>query len=216
MVVGIIQEHSVMVVAPMKPIEIPSIGPPPTNALGISFAAPREPRRPPESWKESEGILVEVNDPEKREDILELFHASNGGMDANRYEVTSLKRVQSTVQWDAYARTREAIAVDNWGVTNEKRLFHGTNLSAVSVETLLVQCADFYQGLCSDGGRRSFEQMQFAEKASRSHDNSWSARCGEMKTVLARVTLGRVLNQDESPSVFLNYHSKRLESAAFR
>jgi hypothetical protein len=96
MVVGIIQEHSVMVVAPMKRIEIPSIGPPPTNALGISFAASREPRRPPESWKESEGILVEVNDPEEREDILELFHASNGGMDANRYEVTSLKRVQST------------------------------------------------------------------------------------------------------------------------
>jgi serine/threonine protein kinase len=216
MVVGIIQEHSSMLVAPMERIQITSIDPPPTNALGISFAAPREPRRPPESWKDSEGILLEVNDPEEREDILELFYATNGGMDANRYEVTSLKRVQSTIQWDAYARTREAIATDNWGVTNEKRLFHGT-LSGMSVGTLLSQCADFYQAFFrSNGGTKSFERMHFAKKAARAHlDNSWS-RSGEMKTVLARVTLGRVLNQDESPSTFLNYHSKIFESAEFR
>ena len=217
MIVGIIQEHDVLLVAPMKRIQIPSIGPSPTNALGISFAAPRVPQRPPESWKDSEGILLEVNDPEERQDILELFYASDGGMDANRYEVTSLKRVQSTVQWDAYARTREAIAADNWGVTNEKRLFHGT-LSAVSAETLLSQCADFYQGLCRSLGGKPFERMQFAKKASLAHlDNSWSRRSGDLKTtVLARVTLGRVLNQYESPSALLNYHSKRFGSGSFR
>jgi serine/threonine protein kinase len=217
MIVAIIQEHSVMLVAPMKRIQIPSIDPPPSNALGISFAAPREPRCPP--WKDSEeGILLEVSDREERQDILELFYARNGGMDSNRYEVTSLKRVQSTVQWDAYARTREVIAADNWGVTNEKRLFHGTS-SAASVETVLRQCADFYQGLYrSYGGTKRFKQMQFAERASLAHLDNSRSRSGEMKTiVLARVTLGRVLNQGESPSGFLNYHSNRFESgAAFR
>lgn len=214
-----------IIVAPMKQIQVAMLalnvpGPVPVRSLH-----PRKPIPPPDTWKPELGLMVEVTDPEERELVIEPFFGLHGGLDIQNYEIVSIKRIQLNSMWDAYSSCRESVAAENWGVINEQRLFHGTGQQH-SPEMLLSSPEDFYQK-CATGGmgggspsaiRFSSESKVGDQYSYRFSDSGPSMR----QMVLSRVALGRMddrrANQERParPPSFgpLDFHSVQEQGAS--
>ena len=203
-----------ILVAPMQKIIAPTqnINLPPSVTIDVP---PKRPKKPPASWDrtstQQQVHLVEVTDPTEKSLILEPFYALQGGLDIQNCEITSIKRVQCESLWTEYASFLETVAMENWGVPNEQRLFHGTGQH--SPETLLSSPSEFYQKCVGIMGR----EISF------SAESTLADRCGyrlpnqglTVKQIfLSRVALGRVKDDRHNsvrPAVFkkpLEFHSK--------
>jgi hypothetical protein len=216
MVVGIRREQNLLLVAPTQNISIP------TQPLTPPAPLPIEPMRPsgelhptPDHWKLDAGLFVELNDltemsaMKERQDVFDLIFDA-GGMDIQACEVVSIKRVQATELWQDYAATREGIAVEHWGMANERRLFHGT--LDISPEDLLRDSPrDFYQHSSTLGDRDDVFGRQICFHATIMGAISYlnRTRSGEIQVVVSKVAVGRVMVGDpqQAPD-HCNHHAE--------
>jgi serine/threonine protein kinase len=212
MVVGV--RDDLVLVAPLEQITIPTIPAMPVQPPAVPQLLPRKGSGTPENWQPNEtSVLVEVVDFGEKSKVVDLFFSNRGGMDIQAFEITSIKRVQSIELWKVYAESREHVAAENWGVANERRLFHGTR--TFSPATLLHDhTSEFYQK-CSYGGMAlDSRDIRFSPRASWGDENGHRQSNGERQIVLSRVALGRVrersIDRPQSPQIM--FHSEKKPS----
>lgn len=212
-VLGVNDEQRFILVAPLERIVIPPIAGAPVHYPSIQLSIPHKPRSElPKHWQPSEGFFVDVTDIEEKSGVIERFHSTEGGMDIQDYEITSIKRIQCPELWELYTVNREGIAAENWGLANEQQLFHGTGTACP--ETMLRDWSDFYQN-CSYGGNDIGSREIRFSGAKWANETGHRQGTGERKIVLSRVALGRVLERpknDPTPFAFENsscFHSEK-------
>jgi len=108
-------------------------------------------------------------------------HRQQGGY--KNFEIVSIHRVQNPTMWTQYFFTRERIALENGGVSNERFLFHGTSSSTASViikEGFDVRVAAL-TGMFGAG-------IYFAENSSKS--DLYTGSSVTKTLILCRATLG--------------------------
>jgi serine/threonine protein kinase len=221
-------QNLLLFVTPMEKIMVPAL--PftlPIQPMPVVVVNPRKPLPPPDSWKPELGLYFEVYDVDEKSLVTTPFYSMQGGLDIQTYEIVSIKRVQSANMWEAYARAREMVAAENWGVVGERRLFHGIPpnappealLSCATPHELLYQRSwDAVTGLQNSSNEICFsEESQFGDHFSFKPPTSPDGTVRQM--VLSRVALGRMddrcnINNEHStppprPSHFdpLEYHS---------
>lgn len=123
-------------------------------------------------------------------------------------EIVSTKRVQMVNLWRNFAQASESVAAENWGVSNQQRLFVGTR--GMCPETLLRSLSDSsFVEKCENALSGRLPLSKGARAANR---YAHRATTGMLTIVLSRVALGRVLkgissNESSDTSVSLTYHS---------
>jgi serine/threonine protein kinase len=142
--------------------------------------------------------LVDVTGVE-RSMIVEAFFSVNRGMDIQEYEICQIQRVQSIDLWANYARHRELVMDQNWGLSNEQNLFFGT-LHDDPVQQLSnpsVSLASFFKKkLYGPADRLPGSEPGVIFSSSRLSDG-WAFQARDdpnnlRRLVLARVELGRI------------------------
>lgn len=202
-IVGVDTCRGLVLATPMEQIIVPSLPKRrPWSTNNTSFAAPCEQARPPSSWQPELGLHAQVLDAQERSDVLRLFYKKSGGLREEEYAVESIQRIQDTRLWESYARQREVIATENWGIVNETQAFIclGVPLEGITSASM--------QNFQSTG-------KQLSEKASIVHDacNAKAAR-GRLQMMLACVALGRVDANEigNTPGISsTKYHSAMME-----
>jgi serine/threonine protein kinase len=202
-----------ILVAPMEKVQIPALPVALPGPVAVRTSNPRQPLPPPRTWNLNLGRLVEVTDPDEKDLVIAPFFADRGGLDIQNCEIVSIQRVQLEQMWTAYASCRESVAGENWGVANEKRLFHGTGRQAP--EELLMSPSDFYQKCTAglSGGNPNEIRFSLESKAGDAYSYRHANLLRQM--VVSRVALGRVDDRrpDQErpvrPPTFdpLDYHS---------
>lgn len=81
----------------------------------------------PEHWTD-DALMVDVTDVFEGRCVADQFHASNGGLSKEGFEIVSIQRVQSRTLWNTYNRVKDEISLENWAMANECRVFHGTGM----------------------------------------------------------------------------------------
>lgn len=138
-------------------------------------------------WNPNGSWLPKVIDQQEQDFVIAMAFA----LVQDGYKILSVQRVQSPSLWDAYARRREEIALENWGCPNEQRLFHGT--SSVQPDTIINDPIGFDPRFCDQGafGRGSY----FAVNPMYSDAYRYSPPHSMIyQMFVARVALGRVQN----------------------
>jgi len=215
MVVGVDYEQNRFMVAPMERITVPALQVSlPIEPAPVGPANPRKPMSPPESWTNADGAQVEVVDDDEKGLVIEPFYAIHGGLDLQRYEIVSVKRIQQESMWTSYALACEQVASESWGIVNERRLFHGSGRNLP--EHLLGTPDSFYQ-LCSASSSGGSGELIFSAQSKFGDKHSYRTPSDStLRTmIMSRVALGRVderTNNDgrpARPSQFapLDFHS---------
>ena len=177
-VVGSRPETNQLIVVPTEKIKV-AAQLPSQQIASPSFVGQRKPINQPEYWDHTKGLLVEVTDVGEKRQIVDLFFATEGGMDLQMYEITSIQRVQHPAHWKEFAITRESIANENWGLVKEEKFFHGTG--DCSPENFIQNPAqNFHFNLLYTKNART--------AVNRVHRQS----SGTKQLILSRVALGRV------------------------
>jgi serine/threonine protein kinase len=168
----------------------------------------------PATWQEqsesSDGQTVQLinvtNNGPERSKIVENFYSISGGLDIQAYEICTIQRVQSVSMWSEYVRCRETVVAENWGISDEKHLFHGTEphdpLELLSSPS--ISLPSFYIP-----STRS-HTMSFSAKAQFGDNKSWHASRDDIRRmVLSRVELGRARDPfwSQSDTSTQDYHS---------
>ena len=204
MVVGFHPDQKHLLVIPLALFfDVPTL--PHKAPIPESFDIPRrQPQSPPESWQSDGHLIVEVTDLQEKGDVVEEFYSTNGGMDIQEFEVVSVKRVQSVEMWSRFAREMASVAAENWGLSNQRRLFLGTRNRCP--EALVRSRTEISPPALDNLQFRFFAGARFADQ----HAHRQTAT--SFRTiVLSRVTLGRL---KDNPSCNYNpnplpYHSER-------
>lgn len=134
-----------VLLAPLKRISVPRL----PFTLDIhprepgEFVQARKPMPEPEYWSNDNAasginpqpdLTVEVIDDEEKRRVLKYLFAPGGGFETQLNQIISIKRFQQRDLWRIYAEKCEQVALENWGIVNEKFLFHGTKSSNISPE----------------------------------------------------------------------------------
>jgi serine/threonine protein kinase len=210
MVVGTRPHTKQLIVVPVEKIKITTQPVPPESSV-VSFVGPRKAEEIPETWDlNAHDVLVEVTDVDEKQNVMERFFSTDGGMDLQYYEIASLKRVQSQESWKEFSRTKASIASEYWGVVNEQRLFLGTEDTSPQ---MLVQFPGHYFQVNSEGGARILaNKIAFHKKASNVRNSAYrDPSTNVFQVILARVVLGRVKYRDAGTTDSLDlftYHSE--------
>ena len=172
---------------------------PPERPVVMKPAPPLDPEPYPSNWELNRGRLMEVKDKTVWDSTLSLIFNKCGGLSRDRFTVLSIKRVQCVRYWEAYARRRETVAIENWGQANEKRLFHGT--SKIAPSTFLNDAVGFGPRFLNKG---CFSHgAHFSENAAYSNEHAYKVEDANNSTsfqmFLSRVALGRMDTTDVSP-----------------
>jgi len=191
-------------IAPLNKVNIPFI----SHNLPVcpiqEFVGPNSNCSPcPEYWDLDRGQIVEEDCLHKKDAITEMFFSEHGGMNIQEYEITSVKRVQIEQLWSSYAHTMEDIAIEAWGLCNERYMFLGTGRH--SPETLLqTDPENFFHEIVSKRSRTKHLHGKIYFSTSSAYQDYYSFRDwganGEKKLILSRVALGRVLQSRPSTS----------------
>ena len=172
----------------------------------VSSVGPRKAQSQPSHWVPNGGILVKEENLSQRDSVTELFYSDRGGMDIQKYEIISIKRVQSIELWKAYTEVRSGIAASNWGVCNEQRLFLGTAGRDPTKLLLEDPTTLFYSSFHSDG-------VTFTNIPSHAHRKCFHRKGPNLQNhqeiVLSRVTLGRTKDTISTQDSSLFSHSIR-------
>lgn len=190
-IVGVNHDQKYLLMAPLQSVNVPTIQQaksfrPPIHAPVM----PRQSRPPPDTWQLDGDLLIEVGDTPERTEILEAFYANQGGLDIQEFELISIKRVESTDLWSKFADASEAIAAENWGVSNQRRLFIGPR--KICPENLLQSgLEDFFGNLFS-----SVNDICLYQNAKMAKNDAYQYSSGIRALVLSRVALGRVKDLD--------------------
>jgi serine/threonine protein kinase len=205
-----------------KPINFRNLAP------KSKFVGEREQYSEPTSWnRHSHDLMVEVTDDFTRAKILQKFYRAVD----NHYLVTSVKQIQVRIladffiphtndslsylyfsfittsnkcpkAWLAFAKKREAISLENWGIPNERQLFFYFHES--NVETNLP---NFHNYLESQVGVSS---MVLRGKLRLNRVR----RANQYQVILARVALGRIFDGNSTYNVErcteLKFHSEKI------
>jgi len=199
-IVGIHHDQKHLLVAPLQSIDVPTIQQaksfrPPIQAPVI----PRKSRAPPDTWQLDGNLLVEVGDTPERTEVLEAFYANHGGLDIQQFDLISIKRVESTDLWSKFADASEAIAAENWGVSNQRRLFIGPRNNCP--DNLLQSGL----GLIELFGNSEICLYQHAKMAK---NEAYHYSSGIRALILSRVALGRVNDlQAQRRGLSVAFHS---------
>ena len=182
----------------------------PSNTF--SLVGPRKVQSQPSHWVPNGGILVEEENLSQRDAVTELFYSDRGGMDIQKYEIISIKRVQSIELWKSYSEVRSDIAASNWGVCNEQRLFLGT-AGRDPKELLEDPPTLFYPFFHSDG-------VTFTNIPSQAHRKCFHRKGSNLhnhkEIILSRVTLGRIKFTGSTLYSSLSSHSiRKLSGGSF-
>ena len=169
-----------------------------------SFVAPRECARPPSWWQRELGLHVNVVDEEERSNVLELFYDTSGGLKEDEYVIESIQRIQDIGKWECYARRKESIAMENWGIPNEILSFweYCNGLSTTNMQKL-----------------QSSSNLEFSPHADMIHNkrNAFSIST-QLHMVLGYAALGRVYDcNDRGAGTILmtKYHTRMMEEGLF-
>lgn len=194
-------------VAPTGKISIP-----PRNSLSPVMTPPTAGRRVPRSipFPFAGHPLPEVVDHEERMSVSNLVWSSNGGLDSSEFAITSVIRVQSAALSKAYKDRYGEVALQNWGMANERRMFHGTGMSdpkRVIQGTMVME--EIFGNLrphpahLQSARRGVTETRAYSEEFNRAialtespvaaHEHAYEVESGFRQIVLCRVVLGRTL-----------------------
>jgi len=172
----------------------------------VSSVGPRKAQSQPSHWVPNGGILVKEENLSQRDSVTELFYSDRGGMDIQKYDIISIKRVQSIELWKSYTEVRSGIAASNWGVCNEQRLFLGTAGRDPTKLLLEDPTTLFYSSFHSDG-------VTFTSIPSHAHRKCFHRKGPNLQNhqeiVLSRVTLGRIKDTISTQDSSIFSHSIR-------
>jgi hypothetical protein len=216
MVVGTRPGCHMLLVAPMQRWTIPALPGSQIYSLTAPTVAARKPKDTPSFWQ-GESTLVEVTDTEERRCVVDLFYNETGGLNIQTFEIVSITRVQSKELWQSYSRSREDVAIENWGQASERRIFHGTG--NVSPEDLVNEPSNMDSSLGRSRALLSEELLVsdgkivlLEKQVALAHRMAHVPRSGYKQLVQLRVTRGRVFeggrNAVASTGVPVEYHSK--------
>lgn len=189
MVIGNDISRGILFAAPLQRTLIPSLPSPGVWRTDKNvFASPIEDVSHPDSWNFNLGALAKVEQDEW-DMVLSLFYGDDkpGKQLCETYQpVDRVQRVQNSWLWESYARRKGFIALENWGVHNELRVF------VVCNEKL---SADNLQNFQSSG-------KEFSTTASIMHDrfNNTLISGSQLQMILCRVVLGRVFEVNSNSS----------------
>ncbi|KAL3905733.1 MAG: hypothetical protein SGILL_009557 [Bacillariaceae sp.] len=150
--------------------------------------------------------LVDVTNGVERSKIVNEFFSINLGLDIQEYEISSIKRVQSTSMWTEYMNCRDSIVGENFGISNEQRLFHGTNAQdpLVLLSSNSISLASFNRHAAGFGS----QTIQLSSRAQFGDNRAYKAPIGGIRRmVLSRVELGRTKDSFWSQNRSDNFHS---------
>jgi len=128
-------------------------------------------------------------------------------MDIQAHEIASIQRIQCEELWKAYSQSRVDVAVENWGVCNQHRLFSETDTN--SPATLLNDPGSFLDKIFNSTGIKIFNRPSFCHSHCYKEENN-----GNKQIILLRVTLGRIDEgfPSDPPSMSKICHLKRTRS----
>lgn len=215
MVVVIIAPRRRLLVAPIDRFSIPPspVNPicfPPVTIVGPS-SNDQSRNNVPSLWQGFSN-MIEVTDVDERRSVSERFHSEYEITPGNSaFEIRSIVRVQSEELWQMYSQQRDAVAFENWGLANERRIFYGTG-SIAPVDLVrrpseicdLFRCRDINGALSSKIVLSVTNQMAGADSSAHLLTSGWR------QVVQLRVTLGRALhsNHGGTATVPVTYHSE--------
>mmetsp|Transcript_19996 Transcript_19996/g.28998 ORF Transcript_19996/g.28998 Transcript_19996/m.28998 type:complete len:891 (-) Transcript_19996:1842-4514(-) len=224
-IVGVDNDRRVVMVAPTQMCSLPPTRPFDRFVESHSFAGPHTPLEFPEEWQwlsgENRVQLMELsNDSEERANVVDQFHCMDeGGLDRARFHVISVKRVHNEALWKKYAVTRETVAMENWGMPNIERLFHGLPVNESFSPEMSPEMRCHSNKFLDSNLFHNIKICPYPctvhQGCGRASNNEWksypkSERQHQM--FLSRVILGRVNNNTHLPHTArrdngLKYHS---------
>ena len=126
-VVGIDKSLGVMFVAPIQLLPTKTLPKPQIWQIDEkSFLSPREHETHPKTWKSEQGPVTDVLEQEEIENVLSLFF---GTMDISEelkkkfFPVQKIERIQDSWLFESYARRKEKVKMEAWGLENEVDAF---------------------------------------------------------------------------------------------
>ena len=205
MVVGMDRRRGMVFAAPVKKQSTLISSMPRPNIWhtnSSSFVTFQEHSKPPSSWQPQLGLYCNVSDEEERSYVVQRFYDGAGGMKQDDFIVESIQRIQDTRLWESYARSKDRVALEYWGMSNEAVVFLGC--VGTSSHNL--------QNFQSKG-------VLFSTKASVIHNscNAAAARA-KLQMVLGRVAVGRVHDKTgntKAENTMMKYHSELTEADVF-
>ncbi len=126
MIVGIDKRKGIVFAAPLEKKETPLLPRPMIwETDSSSFVTQHDHAKPPCTWQHELGLYADVTDPEERINVLNRFYASDGGVKREDFTIASIQRIQDTRLWECYARKKNRVSLEYWGMPNETMAFLG-------------------------------------------------------------------------------------------
>eukprot|EP00986_Skeletonema_menzelii_P018842 scaffold26732_cov145-Skeletonema_menzelii.AAC.8 len=199
-VVGINKSLGVIMVAPLELLPIKSLARPQLWQLNeSSFVSPREHSTHPSRWRLDQGAFTDLLEQEEFENVLSLFFGTIDLPDHLKKEyfpVKKIERAQDTWLFESYARRKEKVAMENWGLANEVDAF----MTSDGLHQNNIQ-------MFSSGGKEfSMKALHILGKIGPSSSTK--------QILLCRVVIGRAANAS-SPSNLI-CHSESIGDGLYR
>lgn len=204
-IVGVDKSLGVVMVAPLEMFPLkPSLSKPKIWQIGqSSFVSPRQPVSHPSSWNLSLGSFTHLLEQEEMEKVMSLFFGTMDLPDHLRkayFPVEKVERVQDEWLFESYARRKEKVALENWGLENELDAF--------------MACTEWQNK--SDLQNFQSSGQEFSTKALRILGRTASRSSSTNQILLCRVVTGRVASAAVSSSKKLICHTECIGGDVYR
>jgi len=188
--------------------------------------------KPPDSWEEVKDPLVAqyfpLRDGEEKANVVKNFLST---LDASRFTIVAVERIQNVGAWQSFAVKRESVFVREKDESRraarfERHLWHGTNIEVL--EKIVQQ--GFNRSFCGKNATFFGKGVYFARDASYSTNKTYAVpdQNGVQHMFYVRVTVGEyckgvkdaltpdvreglnlydtTVNNVADPSIFVTYH----------
>ena len=188
--------------------------------------------KPPDSWEEVKDPLVAqyfpLRDGEEKANVVKNFLST---LDASRFTIVAVERIQNVGAWQSFAVKRESVFVrekdeNRRAARFERHLWHGTNIEVL--EKIVQQ--GFNRSFCGKNATFYGKGVYFARDASYSTNKTYAVpdQNGVQHMFYVRVTVGEyckgvkdaltpdvreglnlydtTVNNVADPSIFVTYH----------
>ncbi|KAL7459566.1 hypothetical protein ACHAWC_011573 [Mediolabrus comicus] len=204
-IVGVDKSLGVVMVAPLEMFPLKSsLSKPKIWQIGqSSFVSPRQPLSHPSSWNLSLGSFTHLLEQEEMEKVMSLFFGTMDLPDHLRkvyFPVEKVERVQDEWLFESYARRKEKVALENWGLENELDAF--------------MACTEWQNK--SDLQNFQSSGQEFSTKALRILGRTASRSSSTNQILLCRVVTGRIASAAASSSKKLICHTECIGDDVYR
>ena len=173
----------------------------PTRPIIAAYSGKPKPKPVSDTWNPALGRFVTLESGDERQNVLNMFFSSEGGMSRDTHEIVSIQGIQIKSMWDEFAKHRELVADDYWSNPNDEMLFHGTGThDPTAVLGTASSAASFYWATAQAN------RCIFSRHANVADLTAYTN--GEIKKiVISTVALGRVFAHPNTLPSPLQYHS---------